>query len=48
MIGEKLLNEALLGKIGSAEEVAEAYIYLMKGSNVTGTNIQSSGGWLLQ
>ena len=48
IIREKLLKEALLGKIGSAEEVAtEAYIYLIKDSNIIGTNIQSSEGWLL-
>lgn len=39
---------ALLGKVGTADEVAEAYIYLMKDSNNTGSCISTSGGVLLQ
>lgn len=39
---------ALLGKVGTPEEVGEAYIYLMKDSNNTGTCASSSGGILLQ
>jgi NAD(P)-dependent dehydrogenase (short-subunit alcohol dehydrogenase family) len=41
-------QSALLGKAGTAEEVAEAYIYLMKDSNNTGTCVSTSGGSLLQ
>jgi NAD(P)-dependent dehydrogenase (short-subunit alcohol dehydrogenase family) len=39
---------SLLGKVGTAEEVAEAYIYLMKDSNCTGSMISTEGGSLLQ
>jgi NAD(P)-dependent dehydrogenase (short-subunit alcohol dehydrogenase family) len=39
---------ALLGKVGTADEVAEAYIYLMKDSNNTGSCVSTSGGVLLQ
>ncbi|CAN8099334.1 unnamed protein product [Discula destructiva] len=39
---------SLLGKVGTAEEVAEAYIYLMKDSNCTGSTISTEGGSLLQ
>jgi NAD(P)-dependent dehydrogenase (short-subunit alcohol dehydrogenase family) len=43
-----IAQSALLGKAGTAEEVAEAYIYLMKDSNNTGTCVSTSGGSLLQ
>lgn len=39
---------ALLGKAGTAEEVAEAYIYLLKDSNNTGSCVSTSGGSLIQ
>lgn len=39
---------ALLGKPGLPEEVGEAYIYLMKDTNNTGSIVSSSGGALLQ
>lgn len=45
---EMYTKVALLGKPGSAEEVAEAYIYLMKDSNNTGSCVSTSGGVLLQ
>lgn len=45
---EMFTKTALLGKPGSAEEVAEAYIYLMKDSNNTGSCVSTSGGVLLQ
>jgi NAD(P)-dependent dehydrogenase (short-subunit alcohol dehydrogenase family) len=45
---EMMSKRALLGKVGTAEEVAEAYIYLMKDSNNTGTCVSTSGGSLLQ
>lgn len=38
----------LLGKAGLPEEVGEAYIYLMKDSNTTGTIVNSDGGALIQ
>jgi NAD(P)-dependent dehydrogenase (short-subunit alcohol dehydrogenase family) len=40
--------KALLGKPGLPDEVGEAYIYLMKDTNNTGSVISSSGGALLQ
>lgn len=39
---------SLLGKVGTAEDVAEAYIYLMKDSNCTGSTVSTEGGSLLQ
>lgn len=47
-IGEVMGKKALLGKVGTAEEVAEAYIYLMKDSNATGSCVSSNGGSLLR
>ncbi|KAJ5816552.1 Glucose/ribitol dehydrogenase [Penicillium robsamsonii] len=41
-------STALLGKVGTPEEVAEAFIYLLRDSNITGTSIHSSGGVLVQ
>jgi NAD(P)-dependent dehydrogenase (short-subunit alcohol dehydrogenase family) len=38
---------AFMGKIGTAEEVAESYIYLMKDTNATGSMISTNGGGLL-
>jgi len=45
---EMFAKMVLLGKPGSAEEVGEAYIYLMKDSNATGIIVSTSGGTLLQ
>jgi NAD(P)-dependent dehydrogenase (short-subunit alcohol dehydrogenase family) len=45
---EIISKSSLLGKPGSPEEVGEAYIYLMKDTNTTGTIISTSGGSLLQ
>jgi NAD(P)-dependent dehydrogenase (short-subunit alcohol dehydrogenase family) len=45
---EIVAESALLGKAGSAEEVAEAYIYAMKDTNATGVMISTSGGSLLK
>lgn len=39
---------SLLGKVGTPEEVAEAYVYYMKDTNNTGSWISTSGGILLQ
>lgn len=39
---------SLLGKVGTPEEVAEAYLYLMKDSNNTGSVVSSSGGRVIQ
>jgi NAD(P)-dependent dehydrogenase (short-subunit alcohol dehydrogenase family) len=35
------------GKVGSAEDVAESYVYLMKDTNVTGSVIDTNGGSFL-
>ncbi|KAI1504768.1 hypothetical protein F5X99DRAFT_370919 [Biscogniauxia marginata] len=45
---ETMAKNSLLGKIGSPEEVAEAYIYLMKDSNTTGTCVSTNGGVLVK
>lgn len=45
---EAVARASLLGKVGAPEEVAEAYIYLMKDSNCTGSTISTEGGSLLQ
>ncbi|KAL2871740.1 SDR family NAD(P)-dependent oxidoreductase [Aspergillus lucknowensis] len=45
---EYFASTALLGKVGQPEEVAEAFIYLLRDSNITGTSVHSSGGVLLQ
>jgi NAD(P)-dependent dehydrogenase (short-subunit alcohol dehydrogenase family) len=47
-IGEAVAKTALLGKAGTAEEVGEAYIYLMKNSDATGSYICTNGGAVLQ
>ncbi|KAI1452786.1 putative short chain dehydrogenase/ reductase [Annulohypoxylon moriforme] len=43
-----MTKSALLGKIGTPEEVAEAYVYLMKDSNSTGSCVSTNGGVLVQ
>ncbi|KAL2847206.1 NAD(P)-binding protein [Aspergillus pseudoustus] len=45
---EFVAQTALLGKVGSAEEVGEAFVYLMRDSNLTGASVHSSGGSLVQ
>ncbi|KAL4961626.1 oxidoreductase, short chain dehydrogenase/reductase family [Aspergillus stella-maris] len=42
-----LKEGTLLGKVGTAEEVAEAYIYLMRDSNATGSVVNTNGGGFL-
>ncbi|KAI6083696.1 putative short chain dehydrogenase/ reductase [Hypoxylon rubiginosum] len=39
---------SLLGKIGAPEEVAEAYLYLMRDTNSTGSCVSTNGGVLIQ
>ncbi|KAI0378945.1 putative short chain dehydrogenase/ reductase [Hypomontagnella monticulosa] len=59
LVDTRLINEwrdqltamakaSLLGKIGTPEEVAEAYIYLMKDTNATGSAVSTNGGALVQ
>ena len=38
---------AFLGRVCHAEEVAEAYIYLMKDTNATGSVVNTNGGSFL-
>ena len=40
-------NYTALGKIGNIDEVAEAYVYLMKDTNATGSCISTNAGALL-
>ncbi len=44
----KMGQATLTGRVGNVEDVAEAYLYLMKDSNVTGHIISTSGGTLLK
>ncbi|KAL2849288.1 hypothetical protein BJX68DRAFT_255480 [Aspergillus pseudodeflectus] len=44
---EEVNNQTTLGKVGSPEEVAEAYVYLMKDTNATGSCVSTNGGSLL-
>jgi NAD(P)-dependent dehydrogenase (short-subunit alcohol dehydrogenase family) len=46
--GQQMAKTALLGKVGMPDEVAEAYIYVMKDSNLTGGALHSNGGALLK
>lgn len=43
-----IAKSALLGKVGTPEEVAEAYLYLMKDTNNTGSCVETNGGVLVQ
>ncbi|KAG0650361.1 Short-chain dehydrogenase reductase ATR9 [Hyphodiscus hymeniophilus] len=44
---EMLKGRMLLGRVGQPDEVAEAYIYLMRNWNSTGTVVCSDGGSIL-
>jgi NAD(P)-dependent dehydrogenase (short-subunit alcohol dehydrogenase family) len=41
---EMMKDMMLLGKVGNPEEVAEAYIYLMRNWNATGSVVSTNGG----
>ena len=41
---EMMKERMLLGKVGSPEEVAEVYVYLMRSWNATGSVVSSNGG----
>jgi NAD(P)-dependent dehydrogenase (short-subunit alcohol dehydrogenase family) len=41
---KQIAKTAHLGRVGMPEEVAEAYIYAMKNSNLTGSSLHSDGG----
>ena len=45
---EIMTGRMLLGWVGDAVEVAEAYVYLMKNTNSTGSVVGSDGGAFLQ
>ncbi|RHZ49390.1 oxidoreductase, short chain dehydrogenase/reductase family [Aspergillus thermomutatus] len=51
LLGEEvaamLAKKTTLGKVGSVEEVAEAYVYLMKDTNATGSCVSSNAKSLL-
>ena len=45
---ERRAAETVLGRVGSADDVAEAILYLAEASFVTGTSVVVDGGRLLQ
>lgn len=45
---DSITKTAHLGKMGLPEEVAEAYIYLMKDTNAAGSMVITNGGGLMQ
>ncbi|KAJ5860306.1 uncharacterized protein N7529_007616 [Penicillium soppii] len=46
-VPKEMSGYTTLGKVGTPEEVAEAYLYLMKDTNATGSCISTNGGSLL-
>ncbi|KAI4868798.1 putative short chain dehydrogenase/ reductase [Hypoxylon rubiginosum] len=48
MVREMALKGSLLGRPGSPDDVAEAYIYLMKNVDATGSIVSSNGGATLK
>lgn len=44
---EELKNYTTLGKVGTPEEVAEAYLYLMKDTNASGSCVSTNAGSIL-
>lgn len=44
---EQVAKAAPTGRLGQPEDVAEAYLFLMKDANVTGTVVDSNSGALL-
>ncbi|PKX91197.1 oxidoreductase, short chain dehydrogenase/reductase family [Aspergillus novofumigatus IBT 16806] len=46
-VAEMLAKKTTLGKVGTVEEVAEAYVYLMKDTNATGSCVSTNSGSLL-
>ncbi|RYP00175.1 hypothetical protein DL764_006606 [Monosporascus ibericus] len=46
-VPDEMKKYTTLGKVGTPEEVAEAYLYFMKDTNVTSSCISTNGGSLL-
>ncbi|EAW07070.1 short-chain dehydrogenase [Aspergillus clavatus NRRL 1] len=46
-VPDEMKKDSLLGKVGTPDEVAEAYVYLMKDTNATGSCVSSNSGSLL-
>ncbi|KAJ6134024.1 hypothetical protein N7523_000346 [Penicillium sp. IBT 18751x] len=46
-VSEEMKNATALQKVGTIEEVAEAYVYLMKDTNATGSCVSTNSGSLL-
>ncbi|KAL4903567.1 hypothetical protein BDW74DRAFT_155767 [Aspergillus multicolor] len=46
-VPEAVGENTLTGKVGTVEEVAEAYVYLMKDSNATGACVKTNSGSVL-
>lgn len=46
-VPEAAVKNTALGKIGTIDEVAEAYVYLMKDTNATGSCVNTDSGMLL-
>ncbi|KEY83898.1 oxidoreductase short chain dehydrogenase/reductase [Aspergillus fumigatus] len=46
-LAEMFAKRTTLGKVGSVEEAAEAYVYLMKDTNATGSCVSTNAGSLL-
>lgn len=44
---EELEKKTPVGKVGTVEDVTEAFLYLMRDHNITGAMISTSGGHLL-
>jgi NAD(P)-dependent dehydrogenase (short-subunit alcohol dehydrogenase family) len=44
---EYFKTKTLTGTIGTPEDIAEAYLYLMKDQFITGVTLESDGGFLL-
>ena len=40
-------KNTFMGRVATAEEAAESYIYLMKDTNATGSAVSTNGGGLL-
>jgi NAD(P)-dependent dehydrogenase (short-subunit alcohol dehydrogenase family) len=46
-VQEARLAGQLIARVGTTAEVAEAYLYLMRGTYTTGQTLRVEGGWSL-